>query len=213
VKSAVAATTPGEVLRNGLVELGLAFSDQQFDKLIAYVSLIQKWNRVYNLTAISEVHKIISHHLLDSLAIVPHLSGAQLLDVGSGAGFPGIPVAIARPDLGVTLLDSNSKKTAFLQQAALELELKNVQVVSARVEQPLLRKFDAIVSRAFAEIQDFVSASRHHLAPGGVFLAMKGVDPVEEIGRLSPDYRARAPIRLQVPRLDAERHLIIIEAA
>jgi 16S rRNA (guanine527-N7)-methyltransferase len=126
---------------------------------------------------------------------------------------PGIPVAIARPDLNVTLLDSNSKKTAFLQQAILELGLKNVKVICARVERPLHRTFDVIVSRAFAEIGDFVSASCHLLAPGGVLMAMKGINPIGEIARLLPGFRIREAIPLKVPGLDAERHLIVIEVA
>lgn len=214
MSSAASATrTLGDCLRNGLNELGLALKAEQIDRLIAYVALIEKWNRVYNLTAIREASKIISHHLLDSLAIVPHLPPTNLLDVGSGAGFPGIPVAVAQPDLNVTLLDSNSKKTAFLQQVVLELDLKNVQVACARVEEPLSRTFDVITSRAFAELADFVGRSAHLLSPGGKFMAMKGVNPLEEIARLPPDFRVRDVTRLQVPGLDAERHLITVEQA
>ena len=206
-------TIPSEVLHGGLAELGLTLGQEQIERLSAYVALIRKWNRIYNLTAIRDTRKIFTHHLLDSLAIVPHLSGVRLLDVGSGAGLPGIPVAITRPDLDITLLDSNSKKAAFLQQALVELGLKNVRVVCARIEHWHDGAFDMIVSRAFSEIADLIAASRHLLASAGLFMAMKGINPIEELGRLPADCRVRETIRLNVPGLGAERHLVVIELA
>lgn len=206
-------TIGADALHSGLSELGLVLDSTQTGRLTAHVALIQKWTRIYNLTAIRDASKIVSHHLLDSLAIVPHLSGLSLLDVGTGAGLPGIPVAIARPDLDITLLDSNSKKIAFLRQAIAELGLKNVRVVCARVESWRDGVFDMVVSRAFSEIADFVAASRHLLARGGVFMAMKGINPVEEIGRLPAGYCVRETTRLNVPGLGAERHLVVIGLA
>lgn len=200
-------------LTRGIAALRLPLDGAQQDQLMRYVALLHKWNRVYNLTAVREVERMVSHHLLDSLAILPHVDGANVLDVGTGAGLPGIPLAIARPQLPVTLLDSIQKKTAFLQQAVGELGLKNASVVCDRVElwkSP--QRFDVIVSRAFAELADFVSQSAHLLAPGGVFIAMKGVKPVEEIARLPGGFRMQNVVRLDVPGLDAERHLVFIEA-
>jgi 16S rRNA (guanine527-N7)-methyltransferase len=156
----------------------------------------------------------VSHHLLDSLAILPYMTFDSLLDVGSGGGQPGIPLAIVRPDLRVVLLDSNSKKTAFLQQAAIELGLTNIAVHCGRVEQYQPRsKFAAIVSRAFSELADFVTLSHQLLAPGGRWLAMKGVWPHEEIARLPKDVSVESVHRLEVPGVEGERHLVILGSA
>jgi len=204
----------GERLEQGLAELGLALGREAGTQLLEYLALLEKWNQVYNLTAIRDAEKMVSGHLLDCLAVVPYLSGARVLDAGSGAGFPGIPLAVAKPDIQVALLDSNHKKTAFLRQAVAELELKNASVVCERVEswRPA-EKFDCIISRALAEIAEFVSLSAHLLAPGGVLAAMKGVHPYEEIGRLPRDFRVTHVHRLAVPGLGAERHLVLIERA
>jgi len=200
-------------LARGIAALGLPLDGVQQDQLMRYVALLHKWNRVYNLTAVREIERMVSHHLIDSLAILPYVDGTNVLDVGTGAGLPGIPLAIARPHLSVTLLDSIQKKTAFLQQAIGELGLKNASVVCNRVElwKPPQR-FDVIVSRAFAELADFVNQSAHLLAPGGVFLAMKGVHPVDEIKRLPAGFILQKVVRLDVPGLGAERHLVFIEA-
>jgi len=194
--------------------LGVALADAQVATLERYLDLLEKWNRVYNLTAIRERSRMVTHHLLDSLAVLPHLRGPRVLDVGSGAGLPGIPIAVANPALQVTLLESNHKKSAFLTQAVAELQLANVQVVTERVEswQPEAR-FDTIVSRAFAELGEFVSLAGRLLAPQGVLAAMKGVHPFEEIERLPQGFRVQQVVRLRVPGLDAERHLVLMGAA
>jgi 16S rRNA (guanine527-N7)-methyltransferase len=204
----------GMQLEKGLAELDLALDGEARSKLLAYLTLLEKWNRVYNLTAIRDAEKMVSGHLLDCLAVVPYVSGAEVLDAGSGAGFPGIPLAIAGPERRLTLLDSNHKKAAFLRQAVAELRLRNADVVCERVESwHPEKKFDCIISRAFAEIADFVSLSAHLLAPGGVLAAMKGVHPFEEIGRLPRDFRVMRVHRLAVPGLGAERHLVLIGRA
>ncbi len=179
--------------------------------VLAYAALLYKGNKTYNLTALREPSLAVSHHLLDSLAILPCVAGGTLLDVGSGGGLPGIPLAIACPALRVTLLDSNSKKTAFLQQAAIELDLPNIAVHCGRVEQYRpADKFNIITSRAFSELGDFVALSRHLLRADGRWLAMKGVWPHEEIARLPADVVVDSVRRLEVPGVDGERHLVVI---
>ncbi|MGE5792796.1 MAG: 16S rRNA (guanine(527)-N(7))-methyltransferase RsmG [Bacteroidota bacterium] len=201
-------------LRRGLLALGVASSDEQVARLERYLALLEKWNRVYNLTAIREPERMVTHHLLDSLAILPHVRGPRVLDVGSGAGLPGIPLAIASPGLAVTLLDSNHKKVAFLQQAIAELQLANATVVAQRVESwQTGERFETVVSRAFADLGEFVSAAARLLAPGGTIAAMKGVHPHDEIERLPAGFRVRAVLKLDVPLLDAERHLVLVEPA
>ena len=204
----------GRRLEKGVVELGLALGRSERSKLLQYLALLEKWNQVYNLTAIRERGKMVSGHLLDCLSVVPYLTGTRMLDAGSGAGLPGIPVAVARPDIQVALLDSNQKKAAFLRQAVADLQLKNATVVCERLEAwHAGEKFDCIISRAFAEIAEFIALTRHLLAPGGVFAAMKGVYPFEEIERLPPDFRVRQTHALAVPGLEGERHLVLIERA
>lgn len=198
-------------LASGLAALGLDLPASAQAKLLAYRDLLLKWNRTYNLTALRDPEQAISHHLLDSLAILPWIVGGSLLDVGSGGGLPGIPLAIAKPDLQVTMVDAVQKKVSFLQQAAIELELPNVHAVHARVEE-LPGQFAQITSRAFSELAEFVRLTRHLLAPGGRWLAMKGVRPEAEITALPPDIRVAAVEPLDVPGLRAERHLIILEA-
>ena len=201
-----------EQLQQGLAQMGIVLPPAAQEKLLAYAALLYKWNKTFSLTAIREEGKAVSHHLLDSLAILPFVAGGNLLDVGSGGGMPGIPLAIACPELQVTLLDSNSKKTAFLRQAAIELGLSNVAVHCGRVEQydPPMR-FAAITSRAFAELADFVGLSRHLLAEGGRWLAMKGVRPQDEIARLPNDVGVESVHRLIVPGVEGERHLAIVQ--
>ena len=200
-------------LAHGLSEMALSLDLATQARLLQYLGLLEKWNRVYNLTAIREQEQMVSNHLLDSLVLTSHIMGTRILDVGSGAGLPGIPLALARPQCEVTLLDSNHKKTAFLRQVAAELALVNITVVSDRVEswQPP-QKFDCIVSRAFAELAEFVNLAKHLLAPGGYFAAMKGLHPYEEIEKLPPGWRAREVLKLTVPGLNAIRHLVLIEA-
>jgi len=197
-------------ISQGLDWLGLELSAKQLTALDAYLVLLAKWNQTYNLTAVRDETRMVSYHLLDSLTLVPHLDGgARLLDVGSGGGMPGIPAAIARPDLQVVLLDANHKKTTFLRQAAIELKLPNVEVVTERVEryQPE-QKFDRITSRAFADLAEFARLTRHLLADGGQFVAMKGVYPYEEIALLPVDIAVSEVVPVHVPGLDAERHLV-----
>lgn len=201
-------------LELGIQALGLELGSEAQSQLLRHLELLEKWNRIHNLTAVQDKAKAVSVHLLDSLSVVPHLEGKRFLDVGSGAGFPGIPIAVARPDIQMDLLDSNHKKYAFLKQAIAELGLKNVRAVCERVEswRPA-GQFDCIISRALAEIAEFVALVKHLLAPGGVIAAMKGLHPVEEIERVPPDFRVRQVHALAVPGLGAERHLVLIERA
>ena len=203
-----------EQLVEGVAALGLTLSLANEKQLLAYLELLDKWNRVYNLTAVRETERMVSHHLLDSLAIVSHMETGRVLDVGSGGGLPGIPLAIARPDLQVTLIDSIAKKTAFLLQAKAELGLDNVSVVTGRVETHQDEMgFDTITSRAFSDLKEFVTLTRHLLAPGGRWLAMKGLYPHEEIAALPDWVSVSANYVLSIPYLDATRHLIILEPA
>jgi len=198
-------------LAAGLAELGISLSGELQQKLLAFRDLLLKWNKTYNLTALRDPEQAISHHLLDSLAILPHIGSGPLLDVGSGGGLPGIPLAIARPDLSVSMVDTVQKKATFLQQASIELGLKNVAVHHARVEE-MQGQYAQVSSRAFAEIGLFVSLTRHLLAPGGRWLAMKGLRPDEELKALPDDIAVEAIVPLLVPGLAAERHLIILRA-
>jgi len=199
-------------LAEGLQALDLVLGVEQHAALLHYLALLGKWNRTYNLTAIHEPGRMLTHHLLDSLAVLPYVGSGPLLDVGSGAGLPGIPFAIARPDLEVTLIDASQKKCGFMQQAAIELGLKRVQVVHGRVEDlHPEHRFQQIVSRAFSELREFVRLTGHLLADGGEWLAMKGVFPESEITQLH-DCKLKRDIPLHVPGLNAERHLIVMEA-
>jgi 16S rRNA (guanine527-N7)-methyltransferase len=199
--------TPRAALERGLDELGLALSDEARARLLQYLALIEKWNRTYNLTAVRDPLDMVKQHLLDSLAVVPHLSAGTVADVGSGAGLPGIPLAIARPDWQITVNDANQKKAAFLRQAVIELGLKNATVHEGRVEawRPA-SGFAIVISRAFAELAQFISLCRHLVAPGGWLAAMKGAAPsdVREGCRI---------LELQVPLLDARRHLVLCPAS
>ena len=200
-------------LQQGITALKLKISPRDQQRLLDYLALLQKWNKVYNLTALREPEKMVSHHLLDSLAVVPHIKAHHILDVGSGAGLPGIPMAIARGDWRVTLLDSSHKKAAFLKQAAIELKLSNVTVCCERVEvwQPE-QKFDLIISRAFSDLVEFVTLSKPLLQEGGIFAAMKGVYPHEEIALLPNGYRLERVIPLKIPGLETQRHLVMVKA-
>jgi 16S rRNA (guanine527-N7)-methyltransferase len=201
-------------LDEGLTGLQLDLLLNAREKLDAYVALLRKWNNVYNLTALHDPQDILTHHLLDSLALVPHVPNAgSLLDVGSGAGLPGIPLAIALPQLEVTLIDSNHKKTAFLQQAVIELALGNVEVICARVENiQLSQLFNVVTSRAFADLLTFVELAGRLVAPGGRLLAMKGALPEREMAQLDYTFQVIDKIALAVPGLNAERHLIVLQA-
>ncbi|GAB3402107.1 16S rRNA (guanine(527)-N(7))-methyltransferase RsmG [Massilia agilis] len=203
------------VLADGIKELGLSLSEAQQGQLMDYLALMAKWNSVYNLTSLRDPMQMVTHHLLDSLAAVPAFAGASnVLDVGAGGGLPGIVLAIARPDMKVSMVDTVHKKTAFLTQVKAELGLANVTVYTARVEQlQVSDKFDVITSRAFADLSDFVNWSGHLLAQGGRFIALKGVAPAEEQQRLPREWKVTELRPLRVPRLGAERHLVFIERA
>jgi 16S rRNA (guanine527-N7)-methyltransferase len=202
--------TPAALLARGLADLHIVLPAGAEAKLLAYLDLLLKWNKVYNLTAIREPEKMVSHHLLDSLSVAPHLAEGSIGDVGSGAGLPGIPLAIARPERSISLNDANHKKAAFLKQAAIELDLKKVTVVYARAEdwrpKPLL---DCVISRAFAELADFLSAVRHLAPPGALFAAMKGGYPHAELGRLPAGFRCEKVVPLTVPFVEGARHLVL----
>lgn len=199
-------------LAQGIVQLGLALPPPTQQRLLDYVALLQKWNKVYNLTAVREAQKMVGHHLLDCLAVVPHVSAATILDVGSGAGLPGIPLALALPRAQVTLLDSGHKKAAFLRQAVIELKLANAEVVCERVEdwRPS-RRFELVISRAFSDLPEFAALAGHLVAPGGVLAAMKGVYPHAELAQLPAEYRLKQALPLPVPGVRGERHLVLIE--
>ena len=196
-------------LGRGIDRLGLDVDREAREKLIGYLDLLHKWNKIYNLTAIRDPGQMVVHHLLDSLAIMPHVDGRRWLDVGSGAGLPGMVLAIARPDWHVTMLDSNSKKTGFLQQAAIELGLSNAEIRCERVEDfSAEQKFDRIVSRAFAELGDFLRLTRHLIAKDGRWIAMKGL-PERELLNVPDDCLVEKVITLEVPDLHAARSLVI----
>ena len=199
-------------IEQGMQVLGLAPRPAMLRQFAEFVALLAKWNRTYNLTAIRDTHNIVSTHLLDCLAAAPFLQGDLGTDVGSGGGFPGIPLAIALPERRITLVDSSQKKTAFLRQAVAELKLTNVQVVCARAESWNPDSgYDWVVSRAFADLSLFAASAMHLALPSGVLAAMKGAYPEKEIAALPPQYRVRQVVRLQVPGLDAERHLVLME--
>jgi 16S rRNA (guanine527-N7)-methyltransferase len=201
------------ILADGVRSLPLALSEAQLRQLIDYLALLAKWNAVYNLTAVRDPAQMVTQHLLDSLAAMPAFAGAKnVLDVGAGGGLPGMVLAIARPDLSVSMIDTVHKKTAFLTQAKAELGLVNVTIHTARVEQlQVPEKFDVITSRAFAELNDFVTWSGHLLKEGGRFIALKGVKPNKEIARLPAGWKVTGVQPLNVPGLQAERHLVFIE--
>lgn len=201
-----------EELKSGIGQLGLDVSAETQQKMLDYLALLQKWNKVYNLTAIRHPERMVSAHLLDSLAVLPYLWPGRWLDVGCGAGLPGMVLALIRPQWSFTLLDSNSKKISFVRQAKIELGLANVEVCCARVEKwHPAEKFDGIISRAFAETADFVSLTGHLLAKGGRWVAMKGITD-NEPGRLPQQVTVEKLIQLQVPNLDAARGLVILKA-
>ena len=196
-----------DLLVEGLHRMSLNLSNQMIDQLMAYLNLIEKWNRVYNLTAIRERDEMIKLHFLDSLSILNHVEMEHVLDVGSGAGFPGIVLAITKPELKVTVMDSVNKKTTFMQQVKSELSLINLNVVNARVEdyQPTIL-FDGVITRAFSSIQNMLLMTQHTLQKNGAWLAMKSKDVKEELEAL--DQNQYTLISLEVPFINAERYLV-----
>jgi 16S rRNA (guanine527-N7)-methyltransferase len=206
-------------LKQGAQTLGIDLDERQLRLLLDYLALIEKWNQVYNLTAVREADKMLTHHLLDCLAALPGLArqlqslspvdakGIRLLDVGAGAGLPGVVIAICRPDISVTCVDAVAKKVGFVQQVAVSLKLANLRGLHARVES-LTRPFDLICSRAFASLADFTSGSRLALAPEGVWMAMKGKEPTDEIAQLPDGVAVFHVEHLTVPGLEAQRCLV-----
>ena len=198
-----------EELQLGSAQLGVLLSAEMCLKLLDYVALLDKWNKVYNLTAIRDPQQMVSTHLLDSLAVLPHLWSGQWLDAGCGAGLPGVVLAVMKPEWHFTLLDSNSKKTSFVQQAIIELKLRNVAVHCARVEEwQAAEKFDGIISRAFTGLGEFITKTRGLMATHGRWAAMKGIAE-QELASIPPGCRVERVIPLQVPGLHAARSLVI----
>lgn len=199
-------------LSRGAEQMGIALSEHQAEQLLAYMALLNKWNKAYNLTAVRDPNEMVSRHLLDSLSVLPHVEQGRWLDVGSGGGMPGVILAIMLPDSDFTLLDSNGKKTRFLTQVRLELGLDNMQVVNSRVEAfSPDRPFDGIVSRAFSSLADFTELTRHLSTPQTRWLAMKGLYPQDELQALADDFRVQRSVELLVPGSDASRHLLVLQ--
>jgi 16S rRNA (guanine527-N7)-methyltransferase len=197
------------ILETGLDKLQISWSDEQIGRLIAFLKLIEKWNKAYNLTAIRHREDMARLHLLDSLAVLPYIKGGRVIDIGTGAGLPGIPLAIFLPDTQFTLLDSNAKKTRFVQQAVLELKLGNVGACHSRVEafQPE-QQYDTVITRAFAALPAIIQSTAHLLNEQGVLLAMKGQNPRDELAEVKVK---SSVIPLETPGIDAERCLVIIQ--
>jgi 16S rRNA (guanine527-N7)-methyltransferase len=197
------------ILVAGIASLNINVTDQQIDQLLDFIKLIEKWNKAYNLTAIRNREEMVRLHILDSLAILPHIQGKRIIDIGTGAGLPGIPLAVCLPEISFTLLDSNAKKTRFVQQVVLELKLKNVEIFHSRVENyhPELR-YDAVLARAFASLADIVKLTAHLLGKDGVLLAMKGQNLDAELAEISAK---KSVISISVPGTDVERCLVRIE--
>jgi len=201
-----------DTLQAAATELGLELSDTQLDQLLAYLALLQKWNKVYNLTAVRDPAQMLSHHLVDSLSVIAplkrHGAPARLMDVGAGGGLPGVVIAVCFPGTDVSCVDAVVKKTTFIQQVAAELKLPNLRGVHSRVEQLKTEPFGVITSRAFASLVDFTSLTRQHLAEGAVWMAMKGQHPADEIAALPADVDVFHVEQLAVPGLDAQRCII-----
>ena len=202
-------------LLRGAAQMNVPLTEAQADKLLDYLDLLQKWNKAYNLTAVRERPAMLTQHLLDSLSILPHLPPGDLLDVGSGGGLPGIPLAILQPERSITLIDTEGKKVAFLKQVAMTLGLKNLTAVSDRIEswQPPATHtngFALITARAYATLATLVGQTRRLLAENGAWYAMKGVFPDAEMAELPSDVAVKAVFPLQVPDLGAERHLVVM---
>lgn len=198
-------------LRAGASELGLALSVEASERLLDYVELLARWNATYNLTAVRAPAGMVTRHVLDSLALAPHVRGATLVDLGTGAGLPGIPLAILDEERTVTLVDSNGKKIRFLREAVRALRLRNVRIVQARAED-VVGTFDCVVARAFASIAELLAVGGHLLARDGVCLAMKGLVKFDEITALPPGFEVAEVLPLNVPGLGAARHVVIIRA-
>lgn len=199
-------------LSQGLAELGIDLDAATQQKLLDYLALLEKWNKVHNLTAVRDPSDMVTLHLLDSLSVLPHIKSGRLLDVGSGAGLPGIPLSIVRPDLQVTVMDSSHKKASFMRQAKATLGIPNLEVVCGRVEEfHPEHKFNMVISRAFSDLAEFMRLTAHLCDEGGVWLAMKGVYPFDELAQIKGPTSEVVPLR--VPGLEAQRHLVSLKAA
>jgi 16S rRNA (guanine527-N7)-methyltransferase len=204
----------GRQLQQGGEAMGIALPAETRARLLDFLDLLVAWNRAYNLTAVRDPREMVTRHLLDSLAIAPHLRGPRVLDIGSGAGLPGIPLALLRPDWRLTLIDKNGKKLRFLRQARAALHLANVEPVQGRVEQYQPgENFDTLVSRAYSDLAAMVRDCRHLLGPDTELVAMKGRNPRDEIAALPEDITVQKVASLVIPGLDAARHLVVITAA
>jgi 16S rRNA (guanine527-N7)-methyltransferase len=200
-----------EELTVGARELGIELNESQHSQLLAYLALLIKWNKAYNLTAVRNPDEMVSRHLLDSLSIMSFIDGERWLDVGSGGGMPGIPMAILFPGKKITVLDSNGKKTRFLTQVKLELKLDNLEVIHSRAEAfTPQRPFEGIISRAFSSLEDFTQWTRHMGDAGTRWLAMKGLHPADELVALPADFRLDSAQALAVPGCQGQRHLLIL---
>ncbi|UGB38120.1 16S rRNA (guanine(527)-N(7))-methyltransferase RsmG [Frateuria soli] len=199
-------------LEHGLAALGLALPDGASGRLLDYLALLERWNATYNLTAVRDPAEMVTRHLLDSLAILPHVRGSTLADLGTGPGLPGIPLAIAAPGREILLVDSNGKKVRFLREAIRALKLEGVRAVQSRVEE-LQGQFDCITARAFASLADMLGWGGHLLVPGGTWLAMKGPSADDELAGIPAGFRLCGRHTLQVPGLEAERQLLVLGRA
>ena len=196
-----------------LDKAGISLTDHQKNQLVAYVDMLNKWNKAYNLTSVRDPNEMLIRHILDSIVVAPYLQGERFIDVGTGPGLPGIPLSIVRPECQFTLLDSLGKRVRFLRQVQHELKINNIEPVQSRVEAfPSEPPFDGVISRAFASLNDMVSWCKHLPAQEGRFYALKGLVPEDEIAQLPVGYVVESIVKLQVPQLDGERHLVIIKA-
>ena len=202
-------------LAEGVAALGVSLPEGSAVRLLQYLKLVEKWGKVYNLTSVRKPEEMLSRHLLDSLAVLPHIAGPLVADVGSGAGLPGIPLALARPDWHVALFESNQKKAVFLQQARIELDLKNIEVIGERVEgYSPKEKFDTVISRAFSSLSVYVQLAGHLCkedGKGGAIVAMKGESPEEELKQIPEQFAVNKIFPVVVPSLNAKRHLVFIK--
>ena len=199
-------------LEQGLIALGLSLDEVARQQLIHYLQLLEKWNKAYNLTSVRKPEQMVTHHLLDSLVMIPYIKGPRILDVGSGAGLPGIPLAIANPGWQVEMLDSNNKKTRFIKQAILELGIENAGVVHSRVEEYHPdRPYDTVISRAYSSLEKMVETAGQHCAKDGCLLAMKGAYPMMELEQIPESFQVSEVCPLKVPNLGAERHVVVLK--
>ncbi|AMG92494.1 16S rRNA (guanine(527)-N(7))-methyltransferase RsmG [Citrobacter amalonaticus] len=195
-----------------LADAGISLTDHQKNQLIAYVEMLHKWNKAYNLTSVRDPNEMLVRHILDSIIVAPHLQGERFIDVGTGPGLPGIPLSIVLPQAHFTLLDSLGKRVRFLRQVQHELKLDNITPVQSRVEEfPAEPPFDGVISRAFASLNDMVSWCHHLPGEKGCFYALKGQLPEDEIASLPPVFCVESVVKLQVPNLEGERHLVVIK--